>query len=78
MSTIINLAHALKLKVVAEGAETEVQLHLLRWLGCDEMQGFIQRIGAGRYYRYRVFVEFPSPNDEEFPLGHPFQNQIKH
>lgn len=37
----INLAHALKLKVVAEGVETEEQERLLRLLGCDEMQGFL-------------------------------------
>ena len=37
---IINLAHSLKLKVVAEGAETEGQFNFLRTHGCDEMQGF--------------------------------------
>jgi len=41
VSTIINLAHALNLKVVAEGVETEEQLRLLRLLNCDEMQGFL-------------------------------------
>jgi diguanylate cyclase (GGDEF)-like protein len=41
VSTIINLAHALKLKVVAEGVETEEQARLLRLLNCDEMQGFL-------------------------------------
>jgi diguanylate cyclase (GGDEF)-like protein/PAS domain S-box-containing protein len=41
VSTIINLAHSLKLKVVAEGVETEEQSRLLRLLGCDEMQGFL-------------------------------------
>ena len=40
VSTIINLAHWLKLKVVAEGVETEEQSRLLRLLRCDEMQGF--------------------------------------
>ncbi len=41
VSTIINLAHSLKLKVVAEGVETEEQSRLLRLLECDEMQGFL-------------------------------------
>jgi diguanylate cyclase (GGDEF)-like protein len=41
VSTIINLAHALKLKVVAEGVETEEQARLLRLLNCDEMQGYL-------------------------------------
>jgi diguanylate cyclase (GGDEF)-like protein len=41
VSTIISLAHSLKLKVVAEGVETEEQSRLLRSLSCDEMQGFL-------------------------------------
>ena len=41
VSTIINLAHALKLKFVAEGVETEEQSRLLRLLNCDEMQGYL-------------------------------------
>jgi diguanylate cyclase (GGDEF)-like protein/PAS domain S-box-containing protein len=40
VSTIISLAHSLKLKVVAEGVETGQQSELLQSLGCDEMQGF--------------------------------------
>lgn len=41
VSTIINLAHSLELKVVAEGVETEEQSRLLRLLKCDEMQGYL-------------------------------------
>src|SRR6185436_16138930 len=41
VSTIIGLAHSLKLKVVAEGVETDEQSRLLLLLGCDEMQGFL-------------------------------------
>ena len=41
VSTIINLAHPLTLKVVAEGVETEEQSRLLRLVNCDEMQGFL-------------------------------------
>ena len=41
VSTIIGLAHSLKLKVVAQRVETEEQSHVLRLLNCDEMQGFL-------------------------------------
>jgi len=41
VATIISLAHALKLKVVAEGVETSEQLRLLTSLHCDEFQGFL-------------------------------------
>ena len=37
---IVTLAHNLRLKVVAEGVETEEQLRFLHLLRCDEVQGF--------------------------------------
>jgi EAL domain-containing protein (putative c-di-GMP-specific phosphodiesterase class I)/ActR/RegA family two-component response regulator len=37
---IIALAHNLRLRVIAEGIETEEQLNLLRSLSCDEGQGY--------------------------------------
>jgi EAL domain-containing protein (putative c-di-GMP-specific phosphodiesterase class I) len=37
---IVDLSHALGLKVVAEGVETEAQEQVLRNAGCDFMQGF--------------------------------------
>ena len=40
-STIISLAHALRLTVVAEGVETEEQAKVLRLLRCDQMQGYL-------------------------------------
>jgi EAL domain-containing protein (putative c-di-GMP-specific phosphodiesterase class I) len=39
VQTIISLAHSLKLKVVAEGVDSEDQAKVLRLLRCDEMQG---------------------------------------
>jgi diguanylate cyclase (GGDEF)-like protein/PAS domain S-box-containing protein len=39
VSGMINLAHALGLKVVAEGVETAEQLRQLKGLGCDLVQG---------------------------------------
>ena len=41
VSAIIALARSLKLRVVAEGVETEAQLALLRSMRCDEYQGFL-------------------------------------
>jgi len=37
---IINMAHGLKMRVLAEGVETEGQLSLLASNGCDMIQGF--------------------------------------
>ncbi|MES2013171.1 MAG: EAL domain-containing protein [Pseudomonadota bacterium] len=38
--TIINLAHGLGFKTIAEGVETQGQLDYLRANGCDEIQGY--------------------------------------
>jgi len=47
---IVDLAHALSVKVVAEGVETAEQLQALAELGCDEAQGY--------------FLGRPMPRDE--------------
>ena len=38
---IIAVAHASKIKVIAEGVERDEQLRFLRDEGCDEIQGFL-------------------------------------
>ena len=38
---VIQLAHNLDMKVVAEGVENEAQLEFLRAEGCDEIQGYL-------------------------------------
>ena len=40
-NSIIQLAHSMNLKVVAEGVETQEQLEILRHQGCDFVQGFL-------------------------------------
>jgi len=41
VDAVVKLAHALGLKVVAEGVENERQQRILVELGCDELQGFL-------------------------------------
>lgn len=41
VDTIINMSRSLKLKVIAEGVETQEQLQFLKDLECDQMQGFL-------------------------------------
>jgi len=41
VDAVIKLAHALGLKVVAEGVETERQRDVLLGLRCDELQGYL-------------------------------------
>jgi len=41
ISAVTAMAHKMKIKVIAEGVETEEQLSFLRLAGCDEMQGFL-------------------------------------
>ena len=59
ISTIAHLAHALGMRVVAEGVETEGQRALLHAAGCDELQGFL----FGRSLRidqiYALFANGP-------------------
>ncbi len=40
IGTISHLAHALDMRVIAEGVENDAQLELLQASGCDEIQGF--------------------------------------
>lgn len=48
LQTIISLAKNLRMRVVAEGIETENQLSLLQNLGCDYGQGFLLAKPKGR------------------------------
>lgn len=41
VDALVRMAHALSLRVVAEGVETEAQRDLLVMMGCDELQGFL-------------------------------------
>jgi EAL domain-containing protein (putative c-di-GMP-specific phosphodiesterase class I) len=41
VTAVLSLGHALGLRVVAEGVETEAQLDRLVGLGCDAVQGYL-------------------------------------
>jgi diguanylate cyclase (GGDEF)-like protein len=41
VTTIISLAHALEMKVIAEGVETREQARLLKFVKCNEIQGYL-------------------------------------
>lgn len=41
VAAIITMGHSLGMKVLAEGIETQQQLHILQELGCDEGQGYL-------------------------------------
>lgn len=40
VKTIVNMAHSLGMRTIAEGVETPEQIDVLRANGCDEIQGF--------------------------------------
>ena len=68
VSTIINLAHSLKLKVVAEGVETGEQSRLLRLLKCDEMQGYLfSKPVPAAIFEEQFLIPFPSGEDSITP-----------
>ena len=41
LKALIDIGHALNLRVIAEGVEDEIQLGVLRELGCNLMQGYL-------------------------------------
>lgn len=41
LTAIVTMGHALGLKVLAEGVETEEQARILLAEGCDEVQGYL-------------------------------------
>ena len=55
IASMIAMAHALGMRVVAEGVENRRQMQLLRTLGCDEGQGY--------------FFSRPVPPGERQPVG---------
>ena len=65
LQTIISLAKNLKMRVVAEGIETESQLRVLQNLGCDFGQGYLMAKPKGREETEKLLYQRPSwlPSD---------------
>jgi diguanylate cyclase (GGDEF)-like protein len=66
VQSVIDLAHALGLVVVAEGVESIEQLERLRELGCDQAQGFL-------FSRARPADEVEPLLSIVYPLGAPVE-----
>ncbi|AMC36459.1 EAL domain-containing protein [Janthinobacterium sp. B9-8] len=64
---IISMAHSMRLNVVAEGVETESQMHFLHRQNCDQIQGYY----FSKPLTAIAFDEFISQTRQ-----HPFQNSI--
>jgi diguanylate cyclase (GGDEF)-like protein len=65
LQTIISLAKNLKMRVVAEGIETESQLRVLQNLGCDLGQGYLLAKPKSREETEKLLYQRPSWLPEE-------------
>lgn len=64
--SIVNLAMALNLRVVAEGVETLGQRDLLVSMGCNELQGFLFSMPMPAYELERLALDVHQPEEMEF------------
>ncbi|MEP7075469.1 MAG: EAL domain-containing protein, partial [Acidobacteriota bacterium] len=73
VETVITLAGRLKMKVVAEGVETETQRRLLRALNCEYVQGFLfskpvpAELASRLISTETPFAPMTSPSDPPLP-----------
>lgn len=70
-TSIIAMAHRMRLRAIAEGVENEAQLSYLRKNGCHEIQGFLvsrplpaEEYGALLLRNARYFIELKEAHDE--------------
>jgi diguanylate cyclase (GGDEF)-like protein len=65
---MIALAHALRLRAIAEGVEDEPTLDLLRELGCDAAQGYLFTVPVDAAEISRMIVRSPEWNAATAPV----------
>jgi diguanylate cyclase (GGDEF)-like protein/PAS domain S-box-containing protein len=68
VTTVIAMARSLKLRVIAEGVETEPQLAFLREAECDEFQGFLVSRAVPAYAFESLVRERQRPRVKTLPL----------
>ncbi len=70
---IINMAHSMKLRVIAEGVEKDAQLSYLRRHGCDEMQGyyFSRPVPEEEFAQMLVEGKYLQASEDESTLDRP-------
>lgn len=64
--SIVNMATALNLRVVAEGVETPGQRDLLVGMGCNELQGFLFSMPMPAYELERLALHEREPDEMDF------------
>ena len=67
VKSILDIAHGLRLNVVAEGVETESERDFLIQMRCDELQGYffsrpLNKIGMGNLLREREINQNQTTN----------------
>ena len=70
---IVAMAHSLRLKVIAEGVETQNQRSFLAGLGCDEFQGYLVSRPLPATQIEALFRSSAAASPSELPIGSPFK-----
>jgi len=80
LQTIISLAKNLKMRVIAEGIETESQLGVLRNLECDFGQGYLlsrpQTRENAEKLLYQMTNYLPAENNEFYTEDHDMEEAL--
>jgi len=71
--SIIAMAQGMRLRIIAEGVETEEQLYYLKRNGCDELQGYyfsrpVETESAGQLLKERQRIHFSEESIEKSQL----------